>query len=399
MELAKLLEAKKTELEQLKQSLSALQTDLKTVKGEYPPRWNGNAKELSKFITDLREWVKNPKLKRAREIIDLLKENANDKRSLKGLGDDYLVGVLPSLEDIAQFLPSIENEALGASASAKILDSLQGEDDLDIIIRDAKKYWLRFSSFEGRKTENQFLETIRLELVASLARTADFSVEAVQKAENVLKKAASAIDLLKGSGIQTETYMRTYTDVKSVDTIWDKAERIRKLLSGISIASAEDEDIGEPFAHMVDIIKRRNECISCESLTQIHDCLETIDTEMRGWKDEVRKEFNAQYQRTKALLEFAKVDSNVDGLLDDFTKKLEEFSDLGTIYSSYRLMMETKNEATKSLEREFSEMERNVIENLDNADALALSMGDDFWAAIRSLRQKGLIKVVLRRGA
>jgi hypothetical protein len=98
-------------------------------------------------------------------------------------------------------------------------------------------------------------------------------------------------------------------------------------------------------------------------------------------------------------LEFAKVDSNVDELLTDFTKKLEEFSDLGTIYSPYRHMMETKNEATKSLEREFSEMERNVIENLDNADALVLSMGDDFWAAIRSLRQKGLIKVVLRRGA
>jgi hypothetical protein len=397
MELAKLLEAKKTELEQLKQSLSALQTDLKTVKGEYPPRWNGNAKELSKFITDLREWVKNPKLKRAREIIDLLKENANDKRSLKGLGDDYLVGVLPSLEDIAQFLPTIENEALRASASAKILDSLQGEEGLDIIIRDAKKYCLRFSSFEGRQTENQFLETIRGELVASLARTADFSVEAVQKAENALKKAASATDLLKGSGIQTEAYMRTYTDVKSVDAIWDKADRIRKLLSGTSIASAED--LGEPFAHMVDIIKRRNECINCESLTQIHDCLETIDTEMWGWKDEVRNEFNAQYQRTKALLEFAKVDSNVDELLTDFTKKLEEFSDLGTIYSPYRHMMETKNEATKSLEREFSEMERNVIENLDNADALVLSMGDDFWAAIRSLRQKGLIKVVLRRGA
>jgi len=77
MELAKLLENKVKEVENLKGRLSEFVRNLESMKGKSPPRWSGDVKDLNKFVQELGEWFKSPKVKRTKDLIEELKKNPN----------------------------------------------------------------------------------------------------------------------------------------------------------------------------------------------------------------------------------------------------------------------------------------------------------------------------------
>jgi len=398
MDFTKLLDDKKAELESLRVKLSKFEYELKKgIKERFPPRWSGDVKELNKFVMDLEEWIKSPKVKRTKELIEILKKYANDKRSFKGLGEDYLTSILDPLENGVTFLSEVGDKSLKANASVKILDKLQGEEEFNELIQDIRNYWQSFKEFEKKETQNGFLKAVKEDMLISLTKPEDFFLEWITNAEDTMKKASNAFELLNDSGVSIQAYIKTYETSKSVDKIWGEADSIRRLLGNTNFQIAGK--IEKPFGEISSILSRRNQCIKGKNLTEIDDCLKEIEGIIEDWKRKIGKKFDDEYHKTKALAEFAKLEEGVEEVLEEFRKKIEEECfNVNDIYNLYKRLQEIKSNATKKLERQFSENERKIIENFGNADELVTTMGEDFWVSLKTLREKQLIKIVIERG-
>lgn len=90
MDLSKLIENKIKEIQEIRQRMEASKAGIKSTEGQFPPLWSGDVRELGKFATDIEEWVKSPKVKHARELVETLRKQASDNRSFAGLAEDYL---------------------------------------------------------------------------------------------------------------------------------------------------------------------------------------------------------------------------------------------------------------------------------------------------------------------
>lgn len=394
MELNKFLEDKRAEIENLGAKLTKLRGEL--IEEKFPPRWSGDVRELSKFVTDLEEWVKGPEVKRSKELIEKLKKHANDSRSFKGLGEDYLITILESLESASSVISKIDNKSLKANASTKVLDKLQAEQDFTDLIGNIGNYWKSFKEFEKKVVRNEFLRVVKANMLASLVKHAEFSIEQITEAESTLEKASNAFELLLNSSVSIQAYVKTYETSKSVDEIWGEADNIRRLLGNTDFQIAGKFE--DPFGEMSDILNRRTQCIKGKTLNEISYCLKEIEKKTEDWKRNVGEKFDDEYHKTKALTEFAKLEEGVEGLFEKFRKKIQKSFNVNDIYSSYEKLQKIKSEATKKLEGQFSENERRIIENLENADGLVKSMGEDFWVAIKTLREKQLIRIAIERG-
>lgn len=396
MEFVKLLENKKVEIEDLRTQLSKFEMELGSVKEKSPPRWSGDVKELNKFVRDLGEWIKSPKVKRSKDLIEKLKKYANDNRSLKGLGEDYLISILAILENAVTVLSEIENESLKVNASMRILDKLQGEEDFNNLIQDIRNYWQSFKEFEEKGTQNEFLETVKENMLTSLVEPVSFSPERITEAENIVEKASNAVELLVNYDVSIQAYIKTYEVSKSIDKVWEEADTVRKLLEDTDFQITEE--VENPFREMKEILNMRDEYIRKENLSEISNGLEKIKEKIGEWRGKVKEKFDNEYRKTKDLIEFAEFEDEIEELSDEFKEKIKKSSNVNDIYTPYKKFQEIKRDAINKLEGQFSEDERKIIENLNVADELVDNMGKDFWKALKSLRDKRLIKIVIRRG-
>ena len=396
MEFPKLIELKRQELENITDTLSALEGELEDTHADFPPRWNKDVKELDKFIQELSEWIKNPKVKRAKEFIGTLKKPASDKRSFQGLDNDYLIGVLDALEDAVKILSDISNDLLRVNVSKKVLDGLQEEQDITDLVREAEDYCISFKDVEQIDTTNDFTKCVKDEESKLLAQSAEFSLENIQNAKNNLAKAASAFELLSGSGVNTQAYIKTYKILKSVDTVWQEANEIRRLLGKTLFKIVGN--LAEPFGEMTNIMKERKKSLNKGTLQGIISGLTQVEEQINQWKEKVEKRCDEEYQKTKELIGFSEMEVEVDGLYESFGAIFADFSDVNLLYAPYKEFREIQRKAISKLEKQFSESERKVIENIDHADDLAESMGEDFWSALKSLKAKQLIRIIIRRG-
>ncbi|MEM4201561.1 MAG: hypothetical protein QXR91_08445 [Nitrososphaerales archaeon] len=395
MELSSLINEKKRELQDLKIKLERLQSESGKVKEKFPPIWSGDVKELTKFVSELEKWVRNPQVKRARDLIDQLKRTVKDTRSFIGLGEDYLIKTLDALETAVSLTLRIENESLKTSIVKKILNEIQEEKDIKSLLQIVNNYLNSFRKFEETKVENEFLVSVKEDLMKSLTKIEDFSTTQITIAENTFNKATRAVELLSGSTVSINAYRETYKNLNSVDKVWEYANNIRKLLT-ISIQCKSE--ISEPFKEILDLMNERMQCIGKNSLEEIYKCLEENTTKMNKWKDQVKRTLEEESRKVKVLMEFAELKNNIDEILTDLISNLEVFN-IDNAYLSYRRLQEIKDEAMKVLEGKISKDERKIIENIQEANELVDEMGDSFWEAIKSLRNKGLIKIIVERGA
>jgi hypothetical protein len=396
MELPELIESKRQELEHITDTLSVLEGELEGACADFPPRWNKDVTELDKFIQELSEWIKDPKVKRAKEIIGTLKKPASDKRSFQGLDKDYLIGVLDALEDAVKILSSISDDLLKANVSKKVLDGLQEEQDITELVREAEDYCISFKDVEQIDTTNDFTKCVKDQELKLLAQSAEFSLENIQNAKNNLAKATSAFELLNGSGVNAQAYIKTYEILKSVDTVWQEANEIRRCLGKTLFKIVGN--LSEPFGEMTNILKQRKKSLNKGTLEEIISGLTQVEERINQWKNKVEKRCNEEYQKTKELIEFSEMKVDVDGLYESFGAIFFDFSDVNLLYTPYKEFREIQRKAISKLEKQFSESERKIIENIDRADDLAESMGEDFWSALKSLRVKQLIRIAIRRG-
>lgn len=395
MELAEIIKNKKEEVQNLADRLQGLKDSLETTKGEFPPLWSGSVKELSKFTSDLEEWVKSPKVKRARDLIEELKKQTQDNRSFKGLSDDYLVNSLSDLENSVALLIKIDNDLLKAKAAKKILDKLQDEADIGSLIAPIENYWESFRGFIDIEAQDEFLKAVKEDLLVSLTQVDDFSIDRIVEAAGMLQKASMAAQLLTGAGIGIEAYIEAYKNSKSVDKVWECADEIRKLLRDTDFQITKK--ISEPFGEITAILDRRRECIEKEGLSKICEGLREVKKNVEGWKERVKAEFEEEYKKTRALAGVAKLENKLVGLFEGFMEKAEQSFSVDGIYQVYQELQEIKRKAIGTLEGKVSESERKIIENMDKADELAGEMGGDFWEAIKSLRSRQLIKIMIKR--
>lgn len=395
MELDEIIKNKNEEAQNLADRLQGLKDDLETTKGGFPPLWSGSIRELSKFTSDLEEWVKSPKVKEARDLIEELKKQAKDNRSFKGLSDDYLVNSLSNLENSVALLMKIDNDLLKAQVAKKILDKLQDEADTGSLVLSIENYWNSFREFIDIEAEDEFLKAVKEDLLVSLAKTDDFSVDRVVEAKAMLQKASMAVQLLAVSGISIQAYIEVYKNSKSVDKVWECADEIRKLLSDTDFQITED--ISQPFGEIAAILDRRRESIEKESLNKICEGLKEVKIEVEGWKKRVKTKFEAEYRKTQALAGVAKLENKLEGLFERFMENAEQSFSVDGIYQVYQELQEIKHKAMAALEGKVSGNERKIIENMDEVDELVEEMGSDFWRALKSLRRQRLIKIMIKR--
>lgn len=396
MEFSKLAEEKGTELDNMHLKLNSLEKQLQGEKERFPPRWSKDVKELEKWVNELEVWIKNPQINRSKELIDILKKLASDKRSFKGLVEDYLIGVLETLENGVRLLSETSIDSLKANIAQKILNKLQEEEDIIGLVRDVKTYLKGIGDFEALETNNEFIGTVKNEELKNLSTPTDLSLEQIERAKATLKKALSAFELLSGYGIGIKAYNQTYKAVKNVDLIWQEASNMRVMLSNTEytiIGKLED-----PFGEIKEIMNRRALSLKGNTLTEISLGLSKVEEQLRKWKAEIMAFFDSEYRRTKALAEFAKIGESLGQLLEDFQRLLAESSDVNIIYKPYQKLQVTKRRAMKKLESQFSEYERRIIENMEGADKLVEIMGENFWDALKDLREKQLIQIVIERG-
>jgi len=396
MELAKFLENKAKEVENLKGKLSEFVRNLESMKGKSPPRWSGDVKDLNKFVQELDEWIKSPKVKRAKDLIEELKKYANDHRSFKGLGEDYFIKILDDLERAVRVLSKIENKQLKENASMKILDKLQEEEEFSTVLQNIENYWKSFNEFEKEKMRNEFLKVVKEELIVSLAKSNTFSLEEIRNAKKTLKKASDAVELLVKCGISAQSYIKAYETSKSVDKIWEETASVRRLLEDTNIQFSDE--VEDPFREIKEILDLRDEVIKKDNLFEIKNSLEDVKKRINDWREKIKKTFTEEYYKTKSLVEFAELENKLEEILNKFEEKLMESSNVSEIYAPYRELLKIKSDAINKLEDQFSEAERKIIENIHKADELVDQMGDEFWNALKNLRRKGLIKITIARG-
>lgn len=396
MELSKLVEEKEIELDSLHSKIYQLDKQLKGINEKFPPRWSKDVKELTKYVKEIEDWIKNPKVKRTRELIDVLRKLVSDKRSFKGLEEDYLISVLEALENVAILLTETSRKSLRANTAQKILDRLQEEEDIIELIQEMKEYFKGIEDFETIETNNDFVKTVKDEELERLSTLVDFSLGQIEKEKATLIKASSAFELLVNSGIGANAYIQSYKASKSVDVIWQETNNIRELLNDTDYqVSGKIED---PFGRITEVISQRALSIKGNTLTDISLKLRLVKEQLDDWRKRISEVFNREYRRTKALAEFARISEGLDQLFEDFQVILGESSDANIIYGPYKKLQETKRKATRKLERQFSEDERRIIENLESVDELVESMGDTFWFSLKNLRAKQLIQIVIKRG-
>jgi hypothetical protein len=394
MELPKLIEEKRKEVQDLEVKLEKVRGDLEKVKEKFPPIWSGNIKELNKFITDLEKWIKNPQLKRVRDLIENLKQQTKDSRSFTGLSEEYLISSLDSLESIVTQIAEIENDSLRANAVKKILDTIYEEKDFKDLLQTIHEYWIAFQTFKKTKVDNEFADAVKNDLEAPLIEPKEFSTEQITSALGILEKASRALELLARSGVTIQAYKETYMNSKSVDKVWEYADNIRNLLRR---TFQQTKEIGEPFKEISDLLGQRTRCISGNSLNEINEKLKENDIKIDQWKKQAQEIFEEEYNKIKTLVEFAELENNVDQLFAHFIANLEALN-LDDSYEDYEKLQEIKHRAIKLLEGKISEHERNIIENMGKANELVDEMGDVFWEAVKSLRDKQLIKIKLESG-
>jgi hypothetical protein len=395
MELAEIIEGKKEEVQNLEGRLRRLKGDLEATKEKYPPLWSGRINELSKFTADLEEWVKSPKVKRVRDLIEELKKQARDNRSFKGLSEDYLINIITNLENGIALLSEIENDSLKAKAAKKILDKLQDEVDIGSLISTIQNYWNSFREFIVIKVQDGFSKAVKRDLLASLSEPEDFSTDQIIEAKGVLEKASKAVQLLTGSGIGIKAYIGTYKNLKSVDHVWQYADDIRELLIATNFQITGE--IGEPFGEITNILAQRAKSIGNENLIKICEGLKEVRENVESWKRRVSANFEEEHRKAQALVGFAKLENGLQGLFEEFMEKVEQSFNVNEIYQIYQKLQEIKHEAIAALEGKVSENERKIIENMDKVDELAEEMGSDFWGALKSLRSQRLIKIMIKR--
>lgn len=396
MDFYKILEEKGTELESMHSKLRLLEEQLQGKNEKFPPRWSKDVKELEKWVNELEVWIKNPKINRAKELIDTLRKLASDKRSLKGLGEDYLIGGLEALEGAKALLSQISRKLLKANIAQRILDKIHEEEDIIGLVRDTEIYVKGIRDFEAIETDNDFVGNVKNEELERLSTPPDFSPGQIEKAKATLKKASSAFVLLSDSGISVEAYNKAYAAFKDVELIWQEANKIKGLLSSTKYSIVGKFE--DPFGEIVGIMSRRELSLKRDALTDIRLDLSEVEEQIKEWKARIAVSFNIEYRRTKALAEFAKIGERLDQLLEDFQRLLAESTDANIIYKPYQKLQKTKRRAMKKLESQFSENERRIIENIESADTLVDSMGASFWNALKDLRKKQLIRVIIERG-
>ncbi|GAG47723.1 unnamed protein product, partial [marine sediment metagenome] len=140
MELPELLKGRREALDELRTQLSTYDQEVEAVSGAFPPRWSGDVKGLLAFVRDLGEWVRDPKVKRAKEIVGTLRRHADDKRSLQGLGEDYLISILEPLEEGIECLLNVKNRSLRANAAKRMLDEVQNQEEIAGLVHGMKEY-------------------------------------------------------------------------------------------------------------------------------------------------------------------------------------------------------------------------------------------------------------------
>ncbi|MCL0094290.1 hypothetical protein M1N58_00100 [Dehalococcoidales bacterium] len=375
--------------------MEALKAEIESTEEQFPPLWSGDVKELGKFATDIEEWVKSPKVKHARQLVEALRKQARDNRSFAGLAENFLLNVLDELENGVTCVSKIGEEKLRSGAAKKILSALLEQSDIASLIAAIAEYSTSFDQLASAAVNNEFAETVKGDLLDSLAKVEDFSRDRINKAHDELRKAAEAVNLLQGSGIPAQAYVKAYKGSKSVDDVWALAQEIRMLLPNTNIQATQK--LGDPFNEVTAIVSARQESVRRANLAEVGEGLRQVLEKLKSFREKLEGHVRQEYERARRLVEFAQINDQPVQVYEELVRNIGISLNIDEIYARYEELEQIKQRAVQALEGRISKQERRIIESMDKVDEIADEMGEDFWKALKSLRSQGLIKVLVAR--
>lgn len=395
MEIGKLIEDKTTEIRELRQKLESVESEIERTQGQFPPLWSNDVRELGKFVEDIEEWIRSPKLKRSRQLVDTLKKQASDKRNLGGLPEEYLLDIAKVLESGVDCVLKIENGKLRSGAAKRLLSALLEQAEIADLATRISEYSASFSQLASAVPDNAFSEVVTKSWLESLAETDDFSEDEVDNASKDIMKASGVLNLLSQSGIPAQAYVRAYSKLRSTGEVWTVANRIRELLTSTGLKVSQK--LVSPFDGATAIIAAREKALARSSLVDVEKDLTQVERDLMTFSQNLRQHFGRELEKATRLAEFAQIDAERLSAYDELVGGMDICLDIDKIYGEYEKIEHTKREALQALEGKMPEQERRVIESMDRADEILDEMEDDFWVALRSLREKRLIKIVVQR--
>ncbi|MCL4436351.1 MAG: hypothetical protein M1387_06525 [Thaumarchaeota archaeon] len=396
MDIKELVSQKSNEVLGIEAKLKGL-SEVTGVPENIPPLWNGDLKQLGGFVTELEEWVKSPKVKRAKQIIEVLKKGCLDKRGFQNIPEGYLVSSLTDLETALTLFNGRWDNRLKSKFAKNILDELLMQGSIDTIAEELSKYNSAVQELIDEKVVGDFLELVKKSAVDLILESKEPDFTEIEVARKNLEKARNAIELLDGSGISMSAYTKSFSSSKSVDIVWQQANSIRELLNKTALRFTAP--LVEPFAKAVEIDQERVQSLQKETLSDVQKDLEENYRLQKEWRKQLHEAFIQEFDRVSILLNIANLNVNLDETKIQFAEKINDSQDVQELFTLYSRLLEAKQDAMKVLESRISDPnQRRIIESIDDADELAEEMGEQFWDALKELRKSGLVRIHLSGG-
>jgi len=391
-----------SELNNLKEKLEQEPT---SELGGHPPLWSGEIQDLGSFTNELREWLDEPKLKEAKDIIKKFQLICEDKRNFPF--DDnksYFISILDILTQGKDILSNIDNDNIKQEASRAILDRIfqqTEEEELKIEIDKIREFWDGFNDKIGNfdTKDNDFIEEVKNDGIENLIKSlkTGFNGDEINDVYLKMEKAKKLREVLKE--IDSRALLSEYKKKKDIDGIWDISNEIRKKLDITNVDVVGIPEDRKIFVELVNCMNSRNNALQESDLIGIKKKLDNIFGDLKIWGEKVNRFMDMDITQLDTWFIAIGNYKNNSKRIQEITFKITE---LKRKFASLRFD-DVKDSRTKELYDVFEEyykLRRDVedifkdllsddaiaiLNNLSNLEKLRREKGDTFWIAAKEL--------------
>lgn len=392
-----------SQLNDLKEKLKEEASEL----GAHPPLWNGEIMDLRNFITELREWLDEPRLKEAKDIIREFQGICPDNRKFRyGENKGYYISILSILTEGKEIVNAINSDTIKKEAARAILDQVfqQNEEGaLEVETKRIREFWDEFNEkiINFDMGNDIFIKKVKNECIKNLHTSlkTSFNSDKIKNVYLEIEKAKKSRKLLKE--IDSNAFLGEYERNKDIDEIWNISDEIRKILdsTNIDVADVPEDTRRKIFNELLGHINNRDETLNEVNLTKIKGKLSDLFGKLRSWSNKVNRFIYDDLKQLDSWLAAitnsrsnSKRNQDMAVKITDLRRRFnslrfEEVKEIRTseLYDTFEEYYKLEKDIENVFEDLLSEDARRVLDNLSNLEKIRDKMGDNFWKATKEL--------------
>lgn len=372
----------------------------------HPPVWSGKIEDIQSFLGSVDDWLQYPVLRRAKDIIHALKEEAHDVRDFTHLPKEYLLDIMKVLMDAKEMISCIDLGNLKRNGVRYLLNLLLQQEVPSQIEKDLQNIKDYVDTLNEKVISincggHTFIDRVKNDAINTLTQTSDFERTTIESFFQDIQTAMRTISLLEGL-VSEDAYTEEYKNFNDINRILDLALKIREILNETEPTDYISEKIQRHKHPLLieyqGIYEKKTDALSKQTLTQIKEELDGYKGLVGEWLEKVNakiRSYRAKYDHWKKLLQQYQ-DKESNEMIGELNKisNVGEFSNMSEVsienlVTILRQLEDIEKKYAKYLtENIISANERKIVEGMNNLKRLQMEMGDDFWVALRGAIEK-----------